>query len=390
MAATVSGTLEKDKLSSIRDQLEVSDLYFIPLDAPLVQSIPKSLQTSAIYKTKEGKKVMTAYAPIFDEKGHIMGMMGSDIDVGLIDQKFKESLFLIILCAGVTILLVVVTLFFIANKISRPVAKLNNSALAIAAGQYGESVKVRGPKEIAELANTLSTMSECLYDNINRLKENSYLRERMYGEYESSLLLQHMMLQKNIDECKSDALAIQSITFFSENPRGFLLDFPTPSAPHLFEIHILEAAKEGFEGMYQLLTHYKMSKKGLVETAIETLLQNDTIALSLTVDTTTSHLHCQGSYIPIFWSSQQKRFLSLSKAPVSIQSGDYFFAYNSGLRRFFQGEKRLGELLSKVLNVFAGDGLETTSAMLRKEISFLTKKESLTDDLHLLCFQILQ
>ena len=63
-------------------------------------------------------------------------------------------------------------------------------------------------------------MSECLLENINRLTDNSLLRERMYGEYECSMLLQHMMLQKNIDDCSSDAVAVTSITFFSESPRG--------------------------------------------------------------------------------------------------------------------------------------------------------------------------
>ncbi|EKE08475.1 MAG: hypothetical protein ACD_17C00149G0003, partial [uncultured bacterium] len=173
----------EETLKIIRDRLEVTDLYHVPLNTPNIDTIPKQLHITPIYKAKDGNKVMTGFAPIHDSNGHISGLMAADINVSLIDNKFHESLYLILICAGVTILIVVATLFVIANKISIPVARLNNSALAIAAGQYGESIPVRGPKEIVELANTLNTMSECLHENINRLKDNSFLRERMYGEY---------------------------------------------------------------------------------------------------------------------------------------------------------------------------------------------------------------
>ncbi len=79
------------------------------------------------------------------------------------NKHLPVSLLLIVVFAALTILLMVASLFIVANKIARPVQKLNNSALAIAAGQYGESIQVKGPKEIVELANTLNTMSECLH-----------------------------------------------------------------------------------------------------------------------------------------------------------------------------------------------------------------------------------
>lgn len=291
-------------------------------------------------------------------------------------QKLPFSLLLIALGAILTLLLMVASLFIVANKISRPVQKLNNSALAIAAGQYGESIKVRGPKEIVELANTLNTMSQCLYENINRLKENSLLRERLYGEYECAMLLQHMMLQKNIDDCRSDAVAIKSITFFSESPRGLLLDFPKQENPDFFQIHLAEAEEEGFEGMYQLLTQYKLSKESQTHT-------------SLLLDRSASTFQLKGPHIPLFWSLDKRKLLEPSVDPIRVESGDYLFLFNQGLLRFLKGHKRISELLSKVLKVFASEGLETTSAMLHKELSFTTKRKDLEEDIHLLCFQVL-
>lgn len=367
---------EKD-LEKLRDQLQVTALYFVPIQSPQINVIPKNIHITPIYTSKDGTKVMTGYAPIFDTNGHITGLMAADIDMSLINKRFHESLFLIILCTGLTILIVILTLFLIANKISKPIQKLNNSALAIAAGQYGESVQVGGPKEIAELANTLNTMSECLYENINRLKENSLVRERMYGEYECAMLLQHMMLQKNIDDCRSDTVAVKSITFFSESPKGLLLDFPKTEKADVFQIHLAEAEEEGFEGMYQLLTHYKLSK-GSFEGAHTALL----------IDKTSSTLQIKGSHLPLFWSLDDKKFLEPSGGQLKVESGDYIFFFNQGLFRLLR-QGQVSDLLSKVLKVFASEGLETTTAMLQKELAFATKRKSLEEDVHLLCFQIL-
>lgn len=383
-AATIQPT--QQELNRIKDRLQVTGLHFVPITSPTLQTIPKDLHITPIYKSANGEKLMTGYAPVFDFQGHISGLMAADINVSLIDNKFQESLYLIILCAGFTISAVVATLFLIANKISKPVAKLNNSALAIAAGKYGESISVHGPREIAELSNTLNTMSECLYENINRLKENSFLREQMYGEYESSILLQHMMLQKNIDNCQSDAVAVKSITFFSEEPRGLLLDFPKKSNSNNLFIHMAEADRVGFEGMYQLLTQYKLSQhEGVHE--IGSILGRKTRNTTLELNAKT--LKVKGSYLPIIWSLENGTFIEGKKNIFEVQSGDYVFLSNEGLLQFLKEENALLNLICKVLKVFASDGLETTSTMLQKELLYLTKRRDLTEDIHLLSFQFL-
>ncbi len=362
-------------LESLEKELMISNLYFMPIHSPSIASVSKSLHITPIYKSDTGEKLMTGYAPIYDHSGHLMGLMAADINVNLIDEKFHESLFLIILCTGLTLLIMIATLFMIANKISRPIQRLNNSALALAAGQYGEAIPSDGPKEIEELANTLNIMSECLLENINRLKENALLRERMYGEYECAMLLQHLMLQKNIDNCRSDAIAMKAITFFSENPNGILLHFPKPERENLFQIQLKEATVEGFEGMYQLLTESKTSKD----------IQSSTF---LSLDLSTSTLHAKGPIKPLIWSMHKKRFLEISSS-LKVQSGDLFFLFNQGLSSFYKDLQNMESQFAKVLKVFAQEGLETTSAMLQKEISFLMKRKELCDDIHLLCFQIL-
>lgn len=305
---------------------------------------------------------------------HLMGIMTIELTPDLIDVKFRECLVLIFGSAAAIILGMVTILYWIANRISRPVQRLNNSALAIAAGQYGESIPSQGPKEISELANTLNTMSECLHENLNRLKENSLLRERMYGEYECSMMLQHLMLQKNIDDCRSDAVAVKPITAFSSNPRGLLLDFPKSEAPHLIQIHMAEAEVEGFEGMYQLLMRYKQSKEKRGRTF-------------LTLDRSESILKWDGRETPLVWSLAEGQWIRGNSAKV--EPGDFFFLFNQGFASLYREPQKIEDFLAKVLKVFASQGLETTAAMLNKEIGFSLRRKDLEADIHLLCFQIL-
>jgi hypothetical protein len=198
----------------------------------------------------------------------------------------------------------------------------------------------------------------------------------MYGEYECAMLLQHLMLQKNIDDCRSDAVAVKSITFFSDHPRGLLLDFPKSDKADLFRIHMAEALEEGLEGTYQLLTRYKYSKESQTHT-------------SVVLDRSESILHTKGGQPPLVWSLDERRFLDWNDSQLRVESGDFFFLFNAGLVRLYKNDQKIADLLAKVLKVFAQDGLETTSAMLHKELSFATKRKEIEEDIHLLCFQVL-
>ena len=362
---------DEPQLLQISKELNLEHLYFIPLS-----SLPSDIEPELIQISPSTDKQMTGYAPVFNKEGILQGVMAADVSVNLIEKKFQESVILVIVSASLTIALMIATLYLIAEKLSRPIQKLNNSALAIAAGQYGESLAVQGPKEITELANTLNTMSECLLENINRVKENSLLRERMYGEYECAMMLQHLMLQKNIDDCHSDAVAVKSLTLFSDSPRGLLLDFPKPSRPDLFRIHMAEAEEAGFEGMYELLTQYKHSPETHKQT-------------SLTFDRASSVFQSQGPHQPFFWSLDDKKFLEPKENCVRLESGDFFFLFNEGLLRFFKGPQAIQDLIAKVLKIFAQDGLETTASMLQKELAFAARRKEPVEDIHLLCFQIL-
>lgn len=308
----------------------------------------------------------------------------AEVKASAIDQIFLEHLRLTVF--GVALLAVIGTasLYLIAGKISKPMQTLNNSALAIAAGQYGVSIRAAGPRELKELANTLNTMSECLLENINRLKENSLERERSYGEAECARLLQHLMLQKNIDECPSEAIAVKAISFSSASTRGLLIDFPVTDRPELLSIRLAEAKFEGFDGMYQLLTQYKLSKDHPQEKP-----PFSSLCVTLNRERSTISSQSENCATPYIWSIADSGLRTL-KGKRRVAAGDFVFLMNRGFASFFKDPLKMTFLLTKILKYFAQDGIETITTMLHKEIAFATKCKDLREDLHLLCIQILK
>ncbi len=376
-------------LKEIFHELNITNLYIVKelpskkinnfLDNKKPYSMPVFITPE--YKLRSQSKIMTAYTPIIiDNK--IIAYMAAEVSTALINQKIQEGLLVIFLCSAFTLALMVSSLLIIATKIVKPIQKLNNSALSIAAGQYGERIDVPGPKELKDLSQTLNTMSECLFENINRLKENSLIREKTYGEYECAMLLQNHMLQKVIEECKSDCIAIKALSFFSPTPKGLLLDFPKISSDQI-QINLVEAKEAGFEEMYSLLTDYRSAQKSTKA------LDKDYPFLEMVLEKPDNLFRASSSQFlcPFIWSSKEKAVFQ--ETSIKLEAGDFIILANSGIKNFYPTPQQIKELLAPIFKFFAEEGLDTFASMLHKELSFTIKRKFIVEDIHLLCFQIL-
>lgn len=296
-------------------------------------------------------------------------------------SSLESNQFAPILAILSLLLTTALSLHFMAGKIAGPIKNLNRSALKIAAGQYGESIEIEGPKELEELTNTLNTMSECLLENINHLKERSYLKEKKSDQRECARFLQSHFLQRTLDSCASDAFGMKMISFPSLHPRGFLIDFPTTTESSQIHLRLIEAKEDGLEGMYKLM--------GLGKESLH--IDAKTPSLSLSLDEEQSLLRIQSQFFPpvLYWSQSEQKLIQLKDKKRNVASGDYLFLMNQGFFTLFRDPKQISDLLRKVLKVFSEDGLDIVSRMLEKEISFIAKRRDLENDLHLVCLQTL-
>lgn len=302
------------------------------------------------------------------------GIAGSDA----VDQKLHDAIILIVLSAIIVISLVSISAYFIAGRISKPVHELNTAALAIAAGNYTDTIEVKGPHEIVELANTLNTMSECLQENILRLKENSFARERMYGEYECGLLLQHYMLEKVVQEFQSPELTLRLIKFTSiAFPHGLYLRIKNINEGET-DLIFSEAYESGFQGIFNLLTHSPL------------LPPREFSAINLKILRHAGKVQYEAADMPapIVWSNRNKDFVNDEDGSFNIQPQDLIFLYNHGFAKEFENRQKITELLGKVLRHFGDDNFDNCVEMINKELAYFTKKLTADYDLQALCVKL--
>lgn len=354
------------------------DFDFSETDEHIIYFTKRALVTPIYEARKTHERFMSAYAPILNDKGEVIALVGADESTKFIDQSLSYAILIIVLGGLGMLILLILTLFLIANLISRPVQALNKAALNIAAGDYESNIKIEGPREIVELANTLNTMSECLVEHIDRLKESSLVRERMYGEYECALLLQHYMLQKTVDEFKHPHLKMRLISAKSaHNQTGILLKVEANEDLHFA---LVEAKSPGFGGLFDL---NQMA-----------LLPIDAFQQEHHTDCYFYHHFTRMKSVshhlspPLVWSTQSNCFISPTNEEYILNNRDMIFLYNSGLVDLFHSEARVAAWFAKVLRHFAQDGLEAIQTMLSNEIEFIAKKHGLNRNYQIISLQI--
>lgn len=272
-------------------------------------------------------------------------------------------------------LVLIGAVFFVVNTISKPIRHLKDAALDIAAGDFRTvTIPVKAPQEIADLADALHTMGECVQDSINKMNQNAALRERLQGEYECALLLQRHMLQEVIEDFSNDHLLLRHIAYRSTTtPHGLLLKIDTPK-PDEVTLKLYESAESGFSGMYNVLLnpaqctqHLKVDFKPK-----EHLLKYEAVNMPK----------------PLIWSIQQEKFIS-SHSPLKIEPGILVFLYNREFEKYFDTPAQVQDWFHKVLRHFAIEGMELFVTMLNCEVNFLTRKHHVDHDINIICMQLL-
>ncbi len=343
--------------------------------------LTKKAFVTPIYETrKTHERFMSAYAPIFNGSGEVLALLGADVGMKAIDQKLQNALMAILAGVFITILFVIVTVFLIADRISKPVQQLNQAALAIAAGDYEANIQVEGPKEIKELAHNLNTMSECLVEHMSRLRESSLIRERMYGEYECAQLLQHYMLHKVVEQFQHASLRLKLISVpLSPLQKGLLLKIDRTS-PQELTLCLVEAQEQGFAGLFELNQHAYLPT--------ETLDHQSFVECQFRQNFSLLHYQVNRLFPPLVWSIKSQKFIKEDHNDIPLQNQDMVFLYNSSLIEHFETQEHLENWLGRVLRHFAEDGLEIIYTMLTNELNFLAKKQQVKRNFQMISMQI--
>lgn len=323
--------------------------------------------------------LISGFFYLIGEQEHILSLLGMKESFQEIDQRLHDIWVLISIGALLTLCFVIVMVFFIAERISKPVRQLNQAALEIAAGNYEANIQVEGPREVVELAHTLNTMSECLIEHMSRLKASSLIRERMYGEYECSLLLQYYMLQKIIEEFDHPHLKMRLISLpFAPFQKG--LFFKVDSFNEHLTLTLLESDEEGFGGLVKLNQSAAFP--------IQTLRSSCCFITCQFLDHFSRfHYEKNGLAPPLVWSIKAQRFIKSDEGKIALENQEMIFLYNSAFLEHFETEEKIEAWFAKVLRHFAEDGLDIIHTMLTNELNFLVKKQQVKKNFQIISMQ---
>ncbi len=110
-----------------------------------------------------GELYQTAYVPIRDINGDIIGIFYVGISKGYAQSFIAySSIQLALLGLGLTLIVGLVTWFFIQRVVIRPLHEITMGTRDVATGHATEKVNVTGPKEIGDLAVAFNLMVERL------------------------------------------------------------------------------------------------------------------------------------------------------------------------------------------------------------------------------------
>ncbi|MFA6915819.1 MAG: HAMP domain-containing protein [Parachlamydiales bacterium] len=312
--------------------------------------------------------IITAYAPLTNAKGQVIALLGADIANKTINEKLKSAAIVIALSALATIVLVILSVYYAANRISEPVQKIKLAALNLAAGEYGTTVDVKGPLEIEELGNTLNTMSECLMENIHRLKHSSAMRERLFGEYECALLLQEKMFMRSIAEFEHPLFIVKGLhTQSAQEPHGIHVSFSTKEDGSLI-LEMMENPEKGFDGVYRLL-----------ESVAEEHCRFPCTHIELSADI----LHYERHGLPplIIWQNNQIHFLEDKKGSLELKKDAIILVTSRILWDIVGNTEGIEKLLQRVFTNFSKDSFDIFASMLQQELNFLSDKHHFEKDI---------
>lgn len=115
-------------------------------------------QSDIVYWEEWGL-IKTGYAPIRDDHGAVRAVVGTDVNVSIIGAKTRVQLLQTIALGLLAFLLAMIVMYAVTTAMIKPISVLNETALTVAAGDYGKKAPEMGAKEFHALSLAFNQLS---------------------------------------------------------------------------------------------------------------------------------------------------------------------------------------------------------------------------------------
>lgn len=118
-----------------------------------------SIHISPVEYQEQWGLLKTAAAPVYGADGRITGTAGADVNVSVIQIATQNALFQSAMIGLASILACLFVTLQIVRRVARPIERLTQDALGIAAGEHSPPTAIRSPREARALRDALDRLN---------------------------------------------------------------------------------------------------------------------------------------------------------------------------------------------------------------------------------------
>jgi two-component system, NtrC family, sensor kinase len=235
---------------------------------------------------------LTAYNPIRDHAGRIVGMLY----VGIPESPFlavRTSMMLtFLLVAGIGVIVVLGLTYFITRSMILPLEEMVKASNRIAAGDLDQSVSITSHDEIGILANSFNKMLASIKTMKLELEEwGRTLEEKVHKRTEELVAVQMQMAQS--EKLASIGRLAAGVAHEINNPLGGILTFSMLALEDCDDDHPL---KQSLEVIVKQTLRCRETVKGLLDFARQSSSTPSATEVNTVVDKTLLLLENQASF----------------------------------------------------------------------------------------------
>jgi serine phosphatase RsbU (regulator of sigma subunit) len=164
-----------------------------------LSNISGPMVENTLIQNQAGNAILSGYAPIVDAMGRREGVLAIELDASGVLQSEIQARNAALITFLATLPLAVSIGWWLARRLTSPIAELVAGAEAIAEGQLDRTVKVRSKDEVGILADTFNRMSYQLKESFDTLEAKVANRTAELAQANQEIVeLNHRLKAENI------------------------------------------------------------------------------------------------------------------------------------------------------------------------------------------------
>ncbi|MCB1169717.1 MAG: HAMP domain-containing protein, partial [Leptospiraceae bacterium] len=159
--------------------------------------LKREIYLSDIQPWEDWGLLKSSYVPILNREGDAVAYAGADVDITIIESRTRLALLQVVIIGVVALAAGLAIAYFITERLTRPIHVLKQSALQVAAGDFGNEIHVSNPAELTRLSGSLTRLSRSLQETVTSLTGENYRLEEKRRRNELINLIYSLMKHKS-------------------------------------------------------------------------------------------------------------------------------------------------------------------------------------------------